>query len=230
MKQFEKMSKQEVLFFILMSACSGMMIGIGGTASLWAAKLLGNWGKLIGAILFSLGIYEIVTYEMRLFTGMVASIPKMGVKNMWKLPVCLLGNLVGVAFIALLVYFTPVGDDIIPQAKLLVANKLDVPNWGAVAFCSAILCGALITLSVWSVQYAPKKGVSTTLGVTFPIIVFAFCGFDHSVANLLYFLYNWSFSWKILGYEVLCILGNIVGGVILPYISLFREKTCKKEN
>ncbi len=225
MKPFEKMTKNQVILFVLMSMCSGMMIGLGGTASLWAAKLLGTWGKLVGAILFSLGIYEIVTYEMRLFTGMVASIPKMGLKNMWKLPVCFLGNLAGVAFIAMLVYFTPVGDDIIPQAKLLVASKLGVKNWGLVALCSSILCGALITLSVWSVKYAPVKGLSATLGVTFPIIVFAFCGFDHSVANLLYFLYNWSFSWEILAYELLCILGNIVGGVILPYIALFRERT-----
>ena len=41
---------------------------------------------LIGALLFSLGIFAIVTYEMRLFTGMVADIPEMKLKNIWKLP------------------------------------------------------------------------------------------------------------------------------------------------
>ncbi len=225
MKKFIKISKQELISFVLMAICSGLMIGIGGTASLWACNLFDTWGKIIGAILFSLGIFEIVTFEMKLFTGMVAGIPTMGIKNAWRLPVCFIGNVIGVAFIALLVYFTPLADIVIFQSEMLVANKLGASNWGMSAFCSGILCGALITLSVWSVKYSPKKGLDATLGVTFPIIVFAFCGFDHSVANVLYFFFNGEFSWKILGYETLCIVGNIVGGVILPYISLFRERS-----
>lgn len=225
MKGTQKMAKRELTIFILMAICSGLMIGIGGSASLFAANLYGTWGKLIGAILFSFGIFEIVTYEMRLFTGMVASIPTMGVKNMWKLPVCFVGNVIGVAFIALLVYFTPLADIVILQSKTLVAAKLGAERWAISSLCSSILCGALITLSVWSVKYCPKKGLGATLGVTFPIIIFAFCGFDHSVANVLYFLFNESFSWKILGYEALCILGNILGGIILPCISLLREQS-----
>ncbi len=230
MKEFVKMTKRELVVFILMAICSGLMIGIGGTASLYACNAFGKWGRLIGAILFSLGIFEIVTFEMRLFTGMVASIPKMGLKNTWKLPVCFLGNVVGVAFIALLVYFTPVADTVITQSKILVEGKLAADNWVMNSLCSSILCGALITLSVWSVKYSPKKGLDATLGVTFPIIVFAFCGFDHSVANVLYFFFNGVFSWKILAFELFCILGNILGGVILPCISLLREQSKHRSN
>ncbi len=230
MKEFVKMTKKELLTFILMSICSGLMIGIGGTACLLAAKNFGTWGKLLGAVLFSLGIFEIVTYEMRLFTGMVAGIPKMGLKNTWKLPVCFLGNVFGVAFIAVLVYFTPLASTVIAQSETVVAAKFSVDNWAMSALCSSILCGALITLSVWSVQYAPRKNLSATLGVLFPIIVFAFCGFDHSVANVLYFFFNGEFSWKILGFEGLCILGNILGGIILPCISLLREQSKQRDN
>ncbi len=230
MKEFVKMTKKELLVFILMSICSGLMIGIGGTACLLAAKNFGTWGKLLGAVLFSLGIFEIVTYEMRLFTGMVAGIPKMGLKNTWKLPVCFLGNVFGVAFIAVLVYFTPLASTVIAQSETVVAAKFSVDNWAMSALCSSILCGALITLSVWSVKYAPRKSLSATLGVLFPIIVFAFCGFDHSVANVLYFFFNGEFSWKILGFEGLCILGNILGGIILPCISLLREQSKQRDN
>ncbi len=228
MIEFIKMSKRELVVFILMSICSGLMIGIGGTASLLASNMFGKWGKLIGAILFSLGIFEIVTYEMRLFTGMVASIPRMGLKNSWRLPVCFIGNVVGVAFIAVLVYFTPLADTVIAQSKTVVEGKLAPSNWVMSSLCSSILCGALITLSVWSVKYSPKKGLDATLGVTFPIIVFAFCGFDHSVANVLYFFFNGVFSWKIVAFELLCILGNILGGIILPCISLLREQSKKR--
>ncbi len=227
MKPFQKMTQRELALFILMSVSSGLMIGIGGTASLLACNLYGLWGRCVGAILFSVGIYAIVVYEMRLFTGMVAGIPKMGLKNSWKLVVCFLGNAVGVAFIALVVGQTPISDTVKAQASLLVTGKLAAERWWLSGICSGLLCGALITLSVWSVKYAPKKQISATLGVTFPIIVFAFCGFDHSVANILYFCFYGVWSWKIFAFELCCILGNILGGIILPLISLLRENAQK---
>ncbi len=230
MKEFVKISKRELAVFVAMSICSGMMIGIGGTASLIALNLFKEWGKIIGSLLFSLGIFAIVTYEMRLFTGMVADIPKMGLKNTWKLPVCFIGNVIGVAFVAILVSFTPMSESVTVQSIAIVSGKLSAKKWALSAFCSSILCGALITLSVWSVKYSPKKGLDATLGVTFPIIVFAFCGFDHSVANVLYFWFNGVFSWKIVGYEFFCILGNIVGGVILPLVSLMRDYSKKRRD
>ena len=229
MNELVKMTKKELAVFILMSLCSGVMIGIGGTASLLAIDTLGKSGKLIGSILFSLGIFAIVTYEMKLFTGMVADIPKMGLKNTWKLPICFIGNILGVAIVAILVYYTPLSNALIRQSEIIADNKLGAENWGLSALCSSILCGALITLSVWSVKYSPRKGLDATLGVTFPIIVFAFCGFDHSVANVFYFYLSGTFTWQVVGYELVCILGNILGGVCLPLIALFRERAQKRD-
>ena len=94
MRDTMDMTKKELAVFCLMAVLSGFMIGIGGTASLLANALLGVWGRLVGAMLFSLGIYAIVTYGMKLFTGMVADIPKMGMKNMWRLPLCFFGNVI----------------------------------------------------------------------------------------------------------------------------------------
>lgn len=222
-----KMTKHEFAVFIFMSICSGLMIGIGGTASLFALSSFEEMGRIIGSILFSLGIFMIITYEMRLFTGMVADIPKMGIKNTWKLPVCFLGNVIGIIITAGLVYFTPLAAKVIPQAKSIVVGKLSVEHWGMSSFSSGILCGLLITLSVWAVKHTPRKGLNATLGVTFPIIVFAFCGFDHSVANMLYFCFYGQITWTIIGYELLCILGNLVGGIILPFLSLYHEHTKK---
>ena len=103
----------------------------------------------------------------------------------------------------------------------MMQAKLDAEYWGMKAFCSVILCGFLITLSIGAVNYAPRKKLSTTVGVMFPIVVFAFCGFDHSVANTLYCFFL-GFSGKAVVYILLCVLGNIIGGVILPILSLFR--------
>ncbi|MBQ8685678.1 MAG: formate/nitrite transporter family protein [Clostridia bacterium] len=224
LKKFEKMTKTELLVFCLMAISSGVVIGIGGVSSLLAISLLGAAGRLVGATLFSLGIYAIVAYEMRLFTGMIADIPTLGLKNCWRLPVCFLCNILGVAIVALLAYYTPVSEQVVAQAKALIGGKLAAENWAIKSFCSAVLCGVLITISVKSVKFAPQKGLSSTVGVILPIIVFAFCGFDHSVANMLYFYYLGECSWKIVGYILLSILGNIVGGVALPTITLIKAR------
>ena len=103
----------------------------------------------------------------------------------------------------------------------MMSTKLNAELWGLKALSSSILCGFLITLSIGAVNYAPRKGLSTTVGVMFPIVVFAFCGFDHSVANTLYMFFL-GFTGKAVLYLLVCVLGNILGGVILPILSLFR--------
>lgn len=224
MKYETKKSAEALLLFILMSLLAGFMIGLGGTSSLLAANLLGAWGRLVGATLFSLGIFVIISFEMKLFTGMVAEIPTMGVKNLWRLPVVFLGNAAGVAITALLVKFSPLADIVIPQGAAVIAPKLAADAWAIRSFSSAILCGFLITLSVWGPRYAPKKGLSASVAVMLPIIVFAFCGFDHSVANMLYFYFLGECSGKILLYILCSVLGNVVGGVLIPLVALLKKK------
>jgi len=229
MKPLEKFTKAQFISFCLMSFCSGIMIGVGGSAFLLACNLFDKWGKLIGSVLFSLGILSIVMFEMKLFTGLISDIPEMGAKNFWKLPICFLGNMLGVLFAAILVYYSPLADSVIPQAQTMMSAKLNASLWGIKALCSSILCGFLITLSIGAVNYAPRKKLSTTVGVMFPIIVFAFCGFDHSVANTLY-LFFLGFSGRAVVYLLLCVLGNILGGIILPILSLFRIWSNNPEN
>ena len=229
MKPYEKLTKAQIVSFCLMSFCSGVMIGVGGSAFLLANSLFGDWGKLIGSVLFSLGILAIVMFEMKLFTGLISDIPEMGAKNFWRLPVCFLWNMIGVLVTAVLVYYSPLADSVVPKAQEMMSAKLNAELWGIKAFSSSILCGFLITLSIGAVNYAPRKALSTTVGVMFPIIVFAFCGFDHSVANTLYIFFL-GYPWKAVGYLLICVAGNIVGGVILPILSLFRIWSNKEEN
>ena len=229
MKPLEKLTKAQFISFCFMSFCSGIMIGVGGTAFLLSLYLFADWGRLIGSVLFSLGILAIVMFDMKLFTGLISDMPEMGAKNWWKLPVCFIGNMVGVVFAAVLVYYSPLADMVVPQAQAMMSVKLDAELWGLKALCSSILCGFLITLSIGAVNYAPRKKLSTTVGVMFPIIVFAFCGFDHSVANTLY-IYFLGFSGKAVLYLLVCVAGNILGGVILPILSLFRIWSNKSQN
>lgn len=223
-KKIKNVTVSELAIFCLMALCSGFVIGIGAVASLLANYYFGDWGRLVGACLFSFGIFSIVTYEMKLFTGMVADIPKMGAENYWKLPVCFLFNTLGVGIIAVVAYYSPQAAIVVPEGSALIEAKLSADGWVLKDFCSGIMCGALITLSVKAPQYSPKKGLSATVGVMFPIIVFAFCGFDHSVANMMYFYYYGEVSWRVVGYILITIVGNMVGGEALPLIQLLKER------
>lgn len=228
MKGITKMTGLQIAVFCLMAVMSGCVLGISGTASLLSVNLLGPGGKVVGACLFALGIYFIIMFEMKLFTGMVAGIPKMPVKDYWQLVVCFLFNMVGVGIVAIIVANTSLAEIVISQGQSVIEAKFAVDNWALSSFCSSILCGALITLSVWSPKYAPQKGISATVGVILPIVVFVFCGFDHSVANMLYFYFFGEISGRVVGYILLSILGNLVGGIALPLVVLLKEKSQNK--
>ncbi|MBQ9782830.1 MAG: formate/nitrite transporter family protein [Clostridia bacterium] len=212
----------DFIHFLLMTLLSGAMIGICATSSLTASALSQD-GRIVGALLFSLGMFVILAFEMKLFTGLIPKIPHTSPKSYWQLPVCLLGNLLGVYVVYLLVSQTFFADKIITAGSTLIGEKLARDNWALSSLSSGILCGILITLSVLSVDHSHKKGLSANVGVMFPIIVFVFCGFDHSIANMFYFYCLGEFSWKVIGYISLTILGNLIGGIILPLVLKLRD-------
>lgn len=212
----------DFIHFLLMTLLSGAMIAICATSSL-TASVLSQDGRIVGALLFSLGMFVILAFEMKLFTGLIPKIPHTSPKSYWQLPVCLLGNLLGVYVVYLLVSQTFFADKIITAGSALIGGKLALDNWALSSLSSGILCGILITLSVLSVDHSHKKGLSANVGVMFPIIVFVFCGFDHSIANMFYFYCLGEFSWKVIGYISLTILGNLIGGIILPLVLKLRD-------
>jgi formate/nitrite transporter FocA (FNT family) len=219
------MKIKDIIVFVFLSMFAGMAIAIGGAASLLACNLLaGLWGKFVGAVLFSLGMFTVITFGLKLFTGMVSGIPTMGAKNLWQLPVCFIANALGVAIFFAIVRYSFIGNTLAEQAQSIIDGKLSADYWAVKTFFSAIACGILITFSVWSPRYAPDKKLSASVGVLLPIIVFVFCGFDHSVADVFYICLSGEFTWQALGYLGLAIAGNVVGGVLFPLVALFMQK------
>lgn len=220
------MSKKEFLSFCFMTIFAGAAIGFGATGSLLANSLLPDMiGRLTGACLFSMGLVAVVVFEMKLFTGMMAKITDLGVRNLWQLPLCFLGNALGIGLVALLVRYSFMGEAIAMQGAEVIAGKLNAEYSLAKNFCSAVLCGMLITFSVRSAGSASKTGLSATFGVVIPVVVFAFCGFDHSVANMMYFYFLGECSGRVIVYILVTVAGNIIGGALLPLVVLFKEHT-----
>jgi len=77
----------------------------------------------------------------------------------------------------------------------------------------AFFCGILMYLAV-SI-YKEKKSV---LGIIFCIPVFILCGFEHSIADIFYFAVSGIVSLQAFGFIWTVILGNAVGGMIIPVL------------
>ena len=123
MSKLKKITARELAVFCLMAIFAGIAVGIGATASLLCVAL--GYGKVVGALLFSVGIYTIISFEKNLFTGMVASIPKMGAKSMWQLPVCFLCNTIGVWIVAMLISFSLMSRSMVSQRPLAAPRSSD---------------------------------------------------------------------------------------------------------
>lgn len=174
----------------------GICIAIGATVNLLA-------GNLTGKILFGFGLSAIIMCGYRLYTGVIgyANTVDKVLKSLW----IFVGNSVGCFIVSALVPYSKIhiaAETYI--AERLVANSL----WQF--FASAILCGALMFLSVDSA----KKLGSPWIAI-FGVTCFLICGFDHSVANMAYVCFGGVWTQQALVWIATCILGNAIGAQMM---------------
>jgi nitrite transporter NirC len=69
--------------------------------------------------------------------------------------------------------------------------------------------------------YREGKGIS---GIFFAVPVFILSGFEHSIANMFYFGASGIVSLKAFTYLWTVILGNSIGGMLLPALQMLGRK------
>ena len=74
-----------------------------------------------------------------------------------------------------------------------------------------IFCGILIFICV---EIYKTRG--TVLGILICIPTFILCGFEHSVADIFYFVNARIFSWQAVGVVLAVALGNALGALLIP--------------
>ena len=199
------------------AAASGILISIGGCVLLASTKSGMMWA---GAVLFSLGLFAICEYGFNLYTGKVGYIAEhfKDFKYIRLVLLILVVNLLTTFIMGILVSFCL--PDIAESARASYASKLaaDPKKW----VLSSILCGLLMYLAVdlW------KRGQK--IGVFLCVPVFIFSGFDHSIANSFYngaAIGEQTFTFRNLAFVVVVVLGNALGGMILPMLTRKWRKT-----
>lgn len=189
---------------------SGILISIGG------AIFLACDVKYVGAFLFSVALLCICHLGYSLYTGKICYMPIKHDKDAFSvLLLGLLGNLIGTTVCGYLIrYALPaIGE----TANIICTAKLEQAFGGTLI--RGIFCGILIYLAVEI--YKRKNSV---LGILICIPVFILSGFEHSIADMFYFAASGIVSLKAFGFIWTVILGNTIGGMLLPFIDKIGAK------
>lgn len=187
------------------------MIAIGGTV------FLSIENKVIGASLFSIGLFGVLIYNLNLYTGKIGYlITNFNLKYIKELIITLIGNFIGACSVGFILRYTRIYDKIYEKSLILANTKLN-DNILSI-FILSIFCGLLMYYAVNG--FKKQTDFGKYLVVYLGVAVFILCGFEHCIANMYYFSVTDIWSLKTLGYTGIMVLGNSVGSFIIPLCNL----------
>jgi formate/nitrite transporter FocA (FNT family) len=183
---------------------AGIMIGIGGCIYLSVEN------KIVGALLFTVGLYTICVQGLNLFTGKVGYLPDKQPAYIVDLILIWLGNLGGTYIAAMAVTSTRAAK-ISESAKAICEVKMN--DSAESLFFLGVFCGILMFIAVDG--YAKTKNpIILFLGVA----AFILCGFEHCIADMFYFSVAGMWSTEALRVILTITVGNAVGGMLITLI------------
>ncbi|MCA8914501.1 MAG: formate transporter FocA [Planctomycetes bacterium] len=236
------------LSMFALAVLAGAFIGMGAlfATTTWAGGGLPfGVSRLLGGVVFSLGLILVVIAGAELFTGnnlivMAWAAKQVSSKRLLRNWVIVYaGNFVGSIATAALVVLSgqyQLGGGVVGAKALAIAEakcQLDfVP-----ALFLGVLCNALVCLAVW-LSFSARSATDKVLVIVPPIAAFVAAGFEHCVANMYFIPMGlfikqfapdvfWSaantspdafpaLTWAGLGRNLLPVtLGNILGGSVL---------------
>ena len=149
--------------------------------------------KLVGGLVFCLGLILVIVAGAELFTGnslivMAYVSRKVTLEQLLRnWVIVFIGNLVGSLGIVFLIWLSrqwTSADSAVGVKALMIANsKVNLAFWQA--FSKGILCNILVCLAVW-LCFSGRSVTDKILAIIFPITAFVALGFEHSVANMYF--------------------------------------------
>ena len=201
---------------------AGILISLGGAVFLACVNPETPYTRYIGAFFFSLALVCICMRGYALYTGKIGLLyEKHKKEDVSLLLLCLLGNLIGTIVCGYVLACIP-GTPFKEVAYSLCTGKLD-QGYGF-GLLRAIFCGILVYLAV-----DIYRNNHSTMGILLCIPAFILSGYEHSIADMFYFAAANIVSGKAFLYLVMIILGNSIGGLLIPTLQLIRpRKTAEK--
>jgi formate/nitrite transporter len=232
-----------LLSTVALGVLAGGFIGLGAMFAtlVFSDSTLGfAASRVLGGVMFSLGLILVVVAGAELFTGnnllvMACVARRISIAKLAaNLVIVFLANFAGAAGLALVVALSGHGamnGGAIGRTAIAIATaKAALPF--AEAFFRGVLCNILVCLAVW-LAMAGRTVADKILAIVFPISAFVACGFEHSVANMYFIPLGMCLDGDVsvagLIHNLLPVtLGNLVGGagmVGLVYHIIYRRGT-----
>ena len=219
-------AKLPVLQMLVLAMLAGAFIGFGAAA--YTAVMTGvdpNFGpaRLLGGVVFSLGLILVIVGGAELFTGnalmvMAAVDRKISIQQLLRSwTVVYVGNLIGAASLAVVFGYSGLLDAQMGATAVKLAEvKANIPLFEAIV--RGALCNALVCLAIW-LTFAARSVTGKILAIIWPISGFVLLGLEHSVANMYFFPQGWAAGANVsfgaaLANLAYVTVGNIIGGAI----------------
>ena len=199
---------------------AGIALGIAGTVNLSVG------GGIPGAFLFGFGLFLILCFMFKLYTGAIGYLMTQP-RNMFfpyigTLVTIWLGNFTGAFLVGMTIRQTRVAEKIVPAALKLCEVKL-ADTWLSVLILS-VFCGLLMFIAVDMFRQNQPSLFSFAM-VFLCVMVFILSGFEHCIANMYYFSVSGcvtSNPGPTLVSLLIMTLGNSLGGWFLPLMNRVR--------
>lgn len=184
-------AKLPLVSMATLAVLAGAFIALGAVAYtmvMTGADPLNGTDRLIGGMVFSLGLILVVVGGAELFTGnaliVMAAVdgqvsPGALLRN-WM--VVYAGNFVGAVGVAVAVALSGVLDGSAAVTAITIAESKAALGWQE-ALLRGVLCNVLVCLAIW-LSLAARAVTGKILAIIGPISAFVLLGFEHSVANM----------------------------------------------
>jgi formate/nitrite transporter len=190
-----RVEKAGIAMFTL-AMMAGLFIGLGAvffTYVIHDSSLSVGLTKLIGGLVFSLGLILVIITGAELFTGnnlivMAFVSRKITLGQLLRnWGIVFVGNLVGSLIVVFLIFLsgqlTAGGGSVGVKALMIANGKVNLTFLEAVS--RGILCNILVCLAVY-LCFSGRSVTDKILAILFPITAFVALGFEHSIANMYF--------------------------------------------
>lgn len=206
---------------------AGMLISLGGAVYLACVGVGSDLMRVVGAFLFSLALVCICMRSYALYTGKIGLLTeKHSKEDISVLLLSLLGNAIGTIAFGYLIgwIFSDISPDMNLKATAILLCEKKLNQGYGFGLLRGVLCGILVYLAV-----DIFRNNKSTIGILLCIPAFILSGYEHSIADMFYFAASGIASWQAFGYLVIIIVGNSIGGLLIPVLQLIRPKKKDKE-
>lgn len=193
---------------------AGFMIGIG------AVIYISCENKMLGALMFTIGLFTICAFGMNLFTGKIGYV--FSNKNKPDCIVIWLGNLIGASFGMALVRIAK--PSLAAAAKGMMNAKLETGYLSPLIL--GFFCGVLMYAAVENYRANPH-GIGKVIGLFLCVGTFILCGFEHSIADMCYAALAIDNIGDFPGYMLFLLivtLGNSLGALAVRAVTFQKEQ------